>query len=122
MDKNKVKVDKRMRRRKKIRFKISGTKNIPRLSVFRSLRGIYAQLIDDVNGKTLASANDREIIQKDKKTDAGKVGVSLAVGELIAKKAIEKGIKQVVFDRGGYRYHGRVKAIADGARKGGLKF
>jgi len=132
MDKNKVKIEKRMRRRKKIRAKISGNKNIPRFSVFRSLNHIYVQLIDDVNRKTLASANDREIRKdlpagrqgKREKRDhsKGKVGVALVVGELVAKKALEKGIKQVVFDRGGYKYHGRVKAVSDGARKGGLKF
>ena len=126
MDKNKVKIEKRTRRRMKIRSKISGDKNTPRLSVFRSLNHIYVQLIDDVNGKTLVSASCEEIkkleIKKLRDGGGGKVGVARAVGELIAKKAIEKGIKQVMFDRGGYKYHGRVKAVADGVRNGGLKF
>lgn len=138
MNKNKIKVNKRMRRRGRIRARVMGTSEVPRLSVFRSLRGIYVQLVDDASGKTLVSAgsNDEEIkklsphggfpegreIKKQRGDDEGKVGVAYVVGELVARRALEKGIKRAVFDRGGYRYHGRVKAVADGARRGGLKF
>jgi len=106
------------RRKSRIRAKIFGTAKKPRLSVFRGLRHLYVQLIDDATGKTLIWAKDLEI--KDGKLK--KVEVSFKVGELIAKKAIVAGIEEVVFDRGGNKYHGRVKAVADGARKGGLKF
>jgi len=105
----------RKQRQKKIRARISGTSKRPRLSVFRSLKHIYAQLVDDEKGVTITHANDCEM--KGKKTDN-----AFAVGEEIAKKAKEKKIKEIVFDRGGYLYHGRVKALAEGARKGGLKF
>lgn len=117
MNKEKAKQQKRERRRGKIRAKISGTTEKPRLSVFRSTRGMYLQLIDDSFGKTLVSAHSRELKEKGKKTD-----IALSLGKLLAKKAIEKKIAQAVFDRGGYKYHGRVKAVADGAREGGLKF
>lgn len=96
-----------------------GTRRRPRLSVFRSNKHIYAQIVDDTNNATLASANDEHIKSKNKKN---KTEIALMVGETVAKKAIKKKIKSVVFDRSGYRYHGRVKALADGARKGGLKF
>ena len=111
-------------RRQKIRFnirkKLSGDEQKPRLSVFRSNTGIYAQLIDDVKGVTLASASSKDkgvTAQKGKKIDQSKL-----VGQEIAKKAVELGVKEIVFDRGGYLYHGRVKALAEGAREGGLKF
>lgn len=111
-------------RREKIRFrvrrKISGTTGRPRLSVFRSNTDIYVQLIDDTTGKTLASASSREkdiAAQKGTKVEKGKL-----VGAAIARKAIELGLHDVTFDRSGYLYHGRVKAVADGAREGGLKF
>lgn len=105
-------------RRKRVRAKILGTSARPRLNVFRSLSHIYAQIIDDINGKTLVSANDLELkAKKTKKTDKAK-----EVGKLIAEKAQAKKIKQVVFDRAGFKYHGRVKAVADGAREGGLEF
>ncbi len=106
--------------RYRIRKKISGTTATPRLSVFRSNADIYAQLIDDSTGTTIASASSKQkdiVAQKVPKTDKSKM-----VGEDLAKKAIELGIKKVVFDRGGYIYHGRVKAVADGAREGGLDF
>ena len=106
--------------RYRIRKKINGTTATPRLSVFRSNADIYAQLIDDSTGTTLASASSKQkdiVAQKVPKTDKSKM-----VGEDLAKKAIELGIKKVVFDRGGYIYHGRVKAVADGAREGGLDF
>jgi len=107
------------KRKTRIRAKIKGATKRPRLSVFRSHQGIYVQIIDDKQGKTLVSANEKEIKSKDKKT---KTEQAELIGELLAKKALRKKIKQVVFDRGSYRYHGRVKALAEGARKGGLKF
>ncbi len=116
----KAKTQRRQNIRFGIRNKISGETNRPRLSVFRSNTEIYAQLIDDLKGQTLASAStkDKTIAgQKGNKTEKSKL-----VGEAIARKATELGLKEVVFDRGGYLYHGRVKAVADGAREAGLKF
>jgi large subunit ribosomal protein L18 len=112
----------RLRRHRRVRAKISGTAERPRLNVFRSLGHIYVQVIDDVAGHTLASAStiDRELrgqVDGKNKTEAAKL-----VGALVAQRAQALGIKQVVFDRGGYRYHGRVKALADGAREAGLEF
>ena len=115
------KQEKRYRRHKKVRVKISGTAKIPRLCVFRSNKYIYAQLIDDEKGKTILSSSEFEI-KKAKNKETAKTFIANQIGELIAKKAVEKKIKKVVFDRGGYKYHGRVKALAEGARKGGLKF
>ncbi len=106
-----------MRLHRKRRVQVKGTKKVPRLNVFRSLRVIYATLINDTTGQTLVEADSREI--KSKKYDKE---TAFKVGELIAKKAGEKKITQVVFDRGGYKYHGKVQSLADGARKGGLKF
>jgi large subunit ribosomal protein L18 len=117
MDINKVKQNKRFRRKNRVRAKITGTAACPRLSVFRSNRGIYAQIINDEIGKTLVAVGAGEIKKKEKK-----IAVSLELGKLIATKAIAKGVSQVVFDRNGYKYHGRVKALAEGAREGGLKF
>ncbi|MBU3964381.1 50S ribosomal protein L18 [Patescibacteria group bacterium] len=111
---------KRIQRHNRVRGRISGKKDCPRLCVFRSASHIYAQLIDDDIQKTLVSASDVEI-KKDKE-EKGKIGIAFKTGELIAEKAKEKKITKVVFDRGGYKYHGRVKALAEGARKGGLKF
>ena len=105
--------------RSRVRGKISGTAERPRLSVFRSNKDIYVQLIDDVTGVTLAAASSRD---KDFARTGTKTEQSKSVGTAIAKKASEKGIAAVVFDRGGYLYHGRVKAVAEGAREGGLKF
>jgi len=116
----KVKSDRRTRIRRTIRKRITGTSASPRLSVFRSNTEIYAQLIDDVSGKTIASASSRDkdiAAQKVTKTEKSKL-----VGSVIARKATELGLSVVVFDRGGSLYHGRVKAVADGAREGGLKF
>lgn len=110
------KIIQRQRRHARVRSRISGTKDRPRLVVFRSLRKNYVQLVDDASGKTLLAASDTAFIKKGNKTQRAK-----QVGVDIAKKALEKGIKQCVFDRNGYKYHGRVKAIADGAREGGLK-
>jgi large subunit ribosomal protein L18 len=110
----------RQKIRYRIRKKIAGTPSKPRLSVFRSNSDIYAQLIDDNNGATIAAASSK---QKDISAQkAPKIDKSKMVGEAIAKKATELGIKQVVFDRSGYIYHGRVKAVAEGAREGGLEF
>lgn len=109
----------RERRTKRVRAKIFGNKKVPRLAVFRSNVSVYAQLIDDGEGKTLASASSRELVkemQKKSKTEKAR-----AVGELIAKKARTLGIGRVLFDRRSYAYHGRVKAVAEGARHGGLK-
>ena len=109
----------REKRHKRVRAKVSGTPERPRLSVFRSHSNIYAQIIDDVNCKTLASASSTE---KDFEGFGGNAEAASKVGKLIAERALEKGIENVVFDRGGYIYHGRVKALADGARESGLKF
>lgn len=106
----------RERRHKRVRGRIKGTSDRPRLSLFRSNRHIWVQLVDDESKNTLVSASDFEI-----KAGSGKMKRGERVGELISKKAIEKEIKTVVFDRGGYKYHGIVKEVADGARKGGLK-
>ncbi len=114
------KVVRRQKLRWRIRTKIEGTASKPRLSVFRSNKDIYSQLIDDASGTTLVAVNSR---QKDIVAQAGnKVEKSALVGKMLAQKAIALGITACVFDRGGYLYHGRVKAIADGAREGGLKF
>jgi large subunit ribosomal protein L18 len=113
-----TKPQKRLRRRRRVRAKVRGTAERPRLSVFRSNRGVFAQLIDDEAGKTLAAVTWTE---GDLKSLAPMEQAKKA-GELIAKRAGEAGVSTAVFDRGGYRYHGRVKALAEGAREGGLKF
>jgi large subunit ribosomal protein L18 len=111
---------KRYRRHLRVRKKVNGTAERPRLVVFRSLKHIYAQLVNDEERKTIVGVSDlSEGLNKDK---PGKVGAAAAVGKLAAAKAKELGIKRVVFDRAGYHYHGRVKAVADGAREGGLEF
>ena len=111
-----IKKEKRVRRHKRIRAKIFGTEKMPRLSVFKSNKHISAQVIDDINSKTLVSAHSREVKGKNMMEKSEKVGESLA------KKALAKKIKKIVFDRGGFKYHGRVSALADGAKKGGLEF
>ena len=121
------KYEKRYRHHKRIRAKIFETKERSRLCVFRSNKHIYAQLIDDEKGKTLVSANDLEMKRKVKKKEekkvlSTKVAAAYEIGKLFAKKAKDLKIEKVVFDRGGYKYHGRVKALAEGARAGGLKF
>jgi large subunit ribosomal protein L18 len=113
-----VKQTKRARIHKRIRARVIGTKDVPRLCVFKSAQHIYAQLIDDENGKVLVSASD--ITLKSKK--GKKVEQSMEVGKFIAKEASAKKIEKVVFDRGGFLFHGRIKAVAEGAREGGLKF
>lgn len=114
-DKNKA----RQKRHLRVRNHISGTAERPRLNVFRSLSNIYAQVIDDVQGVTVVSASTQE---KDFANYGGNLEAAKAVGEAVAKRAMEKGITEVVFDRGGYVYHGRVKALAEAAREAGLKF
>ncbi|MBR4722173.1 MAG: 50S ribosomal protein L18 [Muribaculaceae bacterium] len=111
-----TKIERRNKIKTRIRGKISGTAARPRMSVFRSNKGIYVQLIDDQAGKTLAAASSKGI------TEGTKVEIAAKVGALIAQKAAEVGITEVVFDRNGYLFHGRVKSLADAARKGGLKF
>jgi len=114
----------RLRRKKRIKLKIKGTSVKPRLSVFRSARHIYAQIIDDGLGVTLASSSSvgKEVLKKLGKGGGGNIEAAKIVGKNLAEKAGAKGIKKVVFDRGGYLYHGRVKALADAAREGGLEF
>ena len=116
-----TKTEKRLKIKLRIRKRIKGTAEMPRLSVFRSNKQIYVQAVDDVNGVTLAAACSRE---KEIATVTGKKKSEIAalVGKRIAEKCKEKGIESVVFDRNGYQYHGRVKSVADGAREGGLKF
>jgi len=118
IDKNKA----RLRRHLRVRKKINGTAERPRLSVFRSSKHIYAQLIDDEKGITLASASTLDKELRDKIGNGGSVEAARQVGELIARRAKEKGVAKVVFDRGGYLYHGRIQALADAAREGGLEF
>ncbi|MBO9131109.1 50S ribosomal protein L18 [Bacillus sp. 165] len=118
-----TKVDKNAVRRKRharVRTKLTGTAQRPRLNVFRSNQHIYAQVIDDVNGVTLVSAStlDKELSFE----GTSNINAATKVGELVAKRAVEKGVKEVVFDRGGYLYHGRVKALAEAAREAGLQF
>ncbi len=111
--------DMRKRRHRRVRVKISGTADRPRLNVFRSINQIYAQLIDDSQGHSIASASS---LDPELKVDVSRVDKARLVGELLGKRAKKSGVKQVVFDRGGYRYHGRVKALAEAARKAGLEF
>lgn len=118
IDKNQV----RLHRHVRVRAKISGTKKCPRLSVFRSLNQIYAQIIDDTAGHTLVACSTLDKEVKDKLAELTKVEQAKLVGETLAKRALDAKIKNVVFDRGGYRYIGRVKAVAEGAREAGLKF
>ena len=120
-EKNKI----RSRIHKRIRRKLSGTAVRPRLAVFRSEAHIYAQVIDDVAGATVVSASTVDKVDKGDKSGkpkGGNVAAAKAIGKLVAERAKEKGIKSVVFDRGGYQYHGRVKALADAAREAGLEF
>ena len=117
MDKNKQKLDKRIIRHNRVRSIVAGTSDRPRLSVYKANQHIYAQLIDDQNGRTLAQASSHEVKGKAKKSE-----VAGEVGKIIANKALGLNIKNVKFDRGGFAYHGRIKALADGARAGGLEF
>ncbi|MEM1248031.1 MAG: 50S ribosomal protein L18 [Acidobacteriota bacterium] len=118
-----VKRDRARRSRYRIRKKISGTPERPRLAVYKSLKFIYAQVIDDLSGQTLAQASSREsAISSDADGSAGSVSAAKAVGKAVAERAKEKGIDTVVFDRGGSIYHGKIRAIAEGAREAGLEF
>lgn len=119
MDRAKQRVEARTRIRERIRRKVAGTEQRPRLAVFKSLKHIYVQLIDDAQGKTLFSASTMEKAAGAKGANAA---AAKAVGALIAKKAKEQGVTRVVFDRGGYLYHGNIKALADAARENGLEF
>ena len=110
----------RKRIHKRIRRKLAGTAERPRLAVFRSVAHIYAQVIDDTKGDTLVAASSTE--KGGHESNGGNVAAAKAIGKLVAERAKEKGIKKVVFDRGGYQYHGRVKALADAAREAGLEF
>ena len=121
MGKSEVRVA-RIRRHSRVRAKVEGTVSRPRLCVFRSLNHIYAQVIDDSQYHTLVSASTLDPEMKDEAVGKIKMAKAGLVGSLIAKRALSKGIKQVVFDRGGYKYHGRVKALAEAARQEGLKF
>ena len=112
----------RKRRHARVRQKIVGTSNVPRLSVFRSLKHIYAQIIDDDVGRTLVSASTLDADVREQVDGLSKLEQAELVGKRIAEKALSKGVKRVVFDRGGYVYHGRVKALAEAARESGLKF
>ncbi len=112
----------RSRRHRRVRAKVDGTISRPRLCVFRSLSHIYAQVIDDSQGHTLTSASTLDPEMKDGVVGKAKAAKAELVGSLVAKRALSKGINQVVFDRGGYKYHGRVKALAEAARREGLKF
>lgn len=109
----------RLKRHKRVRSKVNGTPECPRLDVFRSSKNIYAQVIDDVNGVTLASAST---VEKDFSGYGGNKDAAKKIGQVIAERCKAKGIENVVFDRGGYLYHGRVKELAEGAREGGLQF
>ena len=119
MDKNKLKSKRRVRRRAAIRTKVTGTPGRPRLSVYKSLNHFYAQVIDDLAGKTLVSASTKD---KGAQGKTGNSPAAAAVGTRLAEKAKTAGVKAVVFDRGGFKFHGRVKAFADAARKAGLQF
>jgi|SRR3989344_1910192 len=115
------KQEKRLKRRKRIRGRVVGTSSRPRLSVFRSNDHIYGQIINDEKGVTLVAASDKELAKAELKSQT-KVSIASLVGELLAQKSAKKKIKKIVFDRGGFKYHGRVSALADGAKKGGLEF
>ncbi|MBP6964796.1 MAG: 50S ribosomal protein L18 [Armatimonadetes bacterium] len=112
----------RQARHSRVRKKVSGTPDRPRLNVYRSLNNIYAQIVNDEDGRTVVSASTLDPEVKGQIKSGGNVEAAKAVGELVAKRAQEKGIKQVVFDRGGYIFHGRVKTLAEAARSGGLEF
>ena len=126
MNKEKLKQQKKQRRKARVRFKIKGTSDKPRLSVFKSNKGMYLQVIDDEKENTLVSVSSKELENKKNELENfaknnRKVNLAYNMGILLAKKILEKNIKQVVFDKSGYKYHGRVKAVADGVRKQGVK-
>lgn len=117
-----IKKQARLKRKKRIRKKVVGTEIRPRLCVFRSAKHIYAQVVDDTKGQTLAAASTLEKAVKESSESQNKMSAATLVGKLLAERALGKGVKQIVFDRNGFRYHGRVKAVSDGARETGLKF
>ncbi len=112
----------RKKRHFRVRKKVSGTPEKPRLNVYRSVKHIYVQLIDDYSGTTLVAASSADKELKGKISTGGNVEAAKTVGQLVAKRASDKGVKKIVFDRGGYLFHGRIKALADAAREGGLEF
>ena len=112
----------RLKRKRSIRKRVTGTQQRPRLCVFRSASHIYAQAIDDVHGQTIVAASSTEKAVKDRGAFKNKTEQAVFIGELLGQRAVEKGIKQVVFDRNGFLYHGRVRAVSEGARKAGLDF
>ncbi len=112
----------RVKRHKRIRLKVKGTKQCPRLCIFRSLNNIFTQIINDAEGKTLLALSSLDAEVKKKFKNGGNIEAAKAVGKLLAEKALKKNIKKIVFDRAGYAYHGRVKALAEEARQGGLEF
>lgn len=122
MDKAKANRLARQRRHARVRRRVSGTQDRPRLCVFRSLKHIQAQVIDDISGHTLVAASTLDGGVRSQSNGKDKSAQAAIVGEVLAKRALEAGITQIVFDRGGYKYHGRVKSLADAARKAGLKF
>ena len=112
----------RLKRKKRIRKKMTGTEDRPRLNIFRSASHIYAQIINDIEGNTIVSASTLEKEFKDTGKKAGNKDAAVTIGKMVAKRALDKGITKVVFDRNGFLYHGRVKALSDGAREAGLQF
>ncbi len=122
MDKNKQKATRRVRRHKRVRSQVSGTPSRPRLAVYKSVRHIHAQIIDDLAGRTLASASSVETAAQSTDTKLGNGKSAALVGKLLAERAAKAGISAVCFDRGGFKFHGRVKALAEAARSAGLKF
>ncbi|RJR17094.1 MAG: 50S ribosomal protein L18 [Nitrospiraceae bacterium] len=112
----------RKARHTRVRKKVTGSSEKPRLNVFRSVKHIYVQVIDDYSGKTIAAASSLDKELKGKIKTGGNIEAAKTVGQLVARRAVDKGIKNIVFDRGGYLYHGRIKALADAAREGGLEF
>lgn len=122
MNKTNKKTEMRIKRHERARFYLNGTTERPRLAVFRSLNHIYAQIIDDDKGITLVAASSAEKVAREKNVKGGNKTGAKAVGTMIAERAKEKGIVTVVFDKGGFKYHGRVKELAEGARAGGLQF
>jgi len=117
-----IKRQSRFKRKKRIRKKLSGTPERPRLSVFRSSRNIYAQIVDDVSGHTLTAASSLEKTAKEQNDLKSNVAMARFVGKLVGERAVEKGIQSIVFDRNGFLYHGRVRAVSEGAREAGLDF
>jgi len=117
-----LKTESRLKRKKRIRKKLVGTGNRPRLCVFRSAKHIYAQVIDDSLGKTLAAASSMEKAVRENPDAKNKVVMATTVGKIVGQRAMEKGFKKVVFDRNGFLYHGRIKAVSEGAREAGLEF